>query len=100
MQPHRVASNSGVANSSAVTCVASKRSCPMQPLQRGLSFPLLKLDRFRTWRGHRLLWGILLGVVVFVAAVLWVHWDEHWFIYPEDAHFYGLTYLSEDELWP
>ncbi len=44
-------------------------------------------------------------VVLAVAALLlvgvatWVHTDDRWFLYGEDARFSGLHYLNGDELW-
>jgi cell division protein FtsQ len=63
------------------------------------------LPELRAWPLFRLLRarGFLLAVallVVAVATAAWVHTDERWFLYREDARFHGLTYLAEDELWP
>jgi cell division septal protein FtsQ len=57
------------------------------------SWPLWQLMRARWF----LFAGILLAVTVGLAT--WVHSDERWFLYREDARFSGLTYLREDELW-
>jgi cell division protein FtsQ len=56
-------------------------------------WPLYRLLRAR---------GFLLTVLLIVVAgatAAWVHTDDRWFLYREDARFGGLTYLTEDELW-
>lgn len=53
------------------------------------------------WRvvRSRVLW-ILLGMLVLIGGLmLWVSTDERWYVYREDIHFNGLTYLNPDELW-
>ena len=49
---------------------------------------------------NRWLWVALGLLAVAVAVVGWVHSDERFFLYTEDAQFNGLTYLKRDELWP
>lgn len=49
------------------------------------------------WRRLALLAALLLVVG---GLVTWVHSDDRWFLYREDAHFTGLTYLDAEELWP
>jgi cell division protein FtsQ len=39
------------------------------------------------------------ALIVLAGLVTWVHTDERWFLYREDARFDGLTYLDADELW-
>jgi cell division protein FtsQ len=53
------------------------------------------------WGLLRARWFLWVGIVVVAAAGLatWAHTDDRWFLYREDAHFSGLTYLNEDELW-
>lgn len=53
------------------------------------------------WRLLRARWLIfvVLLLIVVVGLAAWVHTDERWFLYREDARFSGLTYLTEDELW-
>lgn len=47
----------------------------------------------------RWLWVALALVAMAAAALVWVHTDERFFLYREDAQFNGLTYLDQDELW-
>ena len=62
------------------------------------------LPAFGAWEGWRTLrsrWFAILAAALIVLAglVAWVHTDDRWFLYREDARFQGLTYLNEDELW-
>lgn len=47
----------------------------------------------------RVLWLLVAVAGLVLAALTWVHSDERWFLYTEDATFTGLTYLARDELW-
>jgi cell division protein FtsQ len=53
------------------------------------------------WRLLRARGFLFVGILTVSAVGLatWLHSDERWFLYREDAHFSGLTYLNEDELW-
>lgn len=53
--------------------------------------------RMSEWQTSKLISALLLAVVV--ALVVWVHSDEQWFIYREQATFHGLTYVNADELY-
>jgi cell division protein FtsQ len=62
------------------------------------------LPAFGAWRGWRTLRtrtfaGLAVALIVLGGLVAWVHTDDRWFLYREDARFHGLTYLNEDELW-
>lgn len=53
------------------------------------------------WGWLRTRWTavLALALVVLAGSITWVHSDERWFLYREDAQFSGLTYLKADELW-
>jgi cell division protein FtsQ len=56
---------------------------------------------WESWRTLRSQPFVLLAAALIVLAglVTWVHVDERWFLYREDARFHGLAYLNVDELW-
>ena len=59
------------------------------------------LPAWRSWGGWRWLrtrWMALLvlALVVFGGLAGWMHSDERWFLYREDAQFRGLSYLEAD----
>jgi hypothetical protein len=60
-----------------------------------------RVDVGPVWRvlGSWWLWVAVTVVVVAGALLVWVHSDERFFLYTEDAQFNGLTYLDRDELW-
>jgi cell division protein FtsQ len=62
---------------------------------------LPQVSQWALWRFLRTRGVLVLGLLVVVAGALsvWVHSDERWFLYREDARFRGLAYLTEDELW-
>jgi cell division septal protein FtsQ len=62
---------------------------------------LPEVSSWAVWRLLRARWFIFVGLllVVMIGLAAWVHTDERWFLYREDARFSGLTYLTEDELW-
>jgi cell division protein FtsQ len=64
------------------------------------ALPALDFGRPLRWLARaRMVWLSLLVAVALAALVAWVHLDEYWFIYTEDAQFNNLTYLERDELW-
>ena len=64
------------------------------------TLPALDFGRPLRWLARaRMVWLSLLVAVVLGGLVAWVHLDEYWFIYTEDAQFNNLTYLERDELW-
>ena len=64
------------------------------------TLPALDFGRPLRWlAGARVVWLSLLVAVILGGLVAWVHLDEYWFIYTEDAQFNNLTYLERDELW-
>ncbi len=62
---------------------------------------LPEVSSWAVWRLLRARWFIFVGLllVVMIGMATWVHTDDRWFLYREDARFSGLTHLSEDELW-
>ena len=62
---------------------------------------LPEIGSWGLWRLLRARWFIFAGLLLAAAIALtaWVHTDDRWFLYREDARFSGLTYLAEDELW-
>jgi hypothetical protein len=62
---------------------------------------LPQVGNWALWRVLRARWFLFAGLLLVAAVGLaaWVHTDERWFLYREDAQFSGLTYLGEDELW-
>lgn len=47
----------------------------------------------------RLLWIAVAVVIVAGSLTAWVTLDERWYVYREDVHFNGLTYLDAEQLW-
>ena len=72
---------------------------PDAPVARRISLPHVDLSPMLGFVRSRLLWVVVLVVVAISALVAWVHTDDRWFIYREDVHFNGLSYLDADELW-
>ena len=72
---------------------------PDAPVARRISLPHVDLSPVLGFMRSRLLWVVVLVVVAISALVAWVHTDDRWFIYREDVHFNGLSYLDADELW-
>jgi len=72
---------------------------PDAPVARRISLPHVDLSPVLGFVRSRLLWVVVLVVVAISALVAWVHTDDRWFIYREDVHFNGLSYLDADELW-
>ena len=72
---------------------------PSTPAARRISLPAIDLSPVVRFVRSRLLWMTVLAVVAVAALVTWVHTDDRWFIYREDAYFNGLSYLNADELW-
>lgn len=72
---------------------ASRLSLPGRLPQARLALPPAG------WLRQRWLWISVLALGVLVALVAWAHLDDRWYIYRENAHFYGLTYLNADDLW-
>ncbi len=66
---------------------------------RRIAWPHIDLAPLLRFVRSRLLWVIVVLVVTLVGLVAWVHTDDRWFIYREDVHFNGLSYLDADELW-
>lgn len=72
---------------------------PDAPVARRIAWPEFDLSPALRFARNRLLWVSVLAVVALAALVAWVHTDDRWFIYHEDVHFNGLSYLDADELW-
>ena len=72
---------------------------PSTPAARRITLPAIDLSPVVRFVRSRLLWMTVLAVVAVAALVTWVHTDDRWFIYREDAYFNGLSYLDADELW-
>lgn len=66
---------------------------------RRIAWPHIDLAPLLRFVRSRLLWVIVVLVVTLVGLVAWMHTDDRWFIYREDVHFNGLSYLDADELW-
>ncbi len=47
----------------------------------------------------RWLWAVALVLVLVCTLAAWVYADERWYIYTEDVHFNGLSYIDREELW-
>jgi hypothetical protein len=73
---------------------------PDAPAGRG-RIPLPQVGGWPLWRllRSRALWLMAAAAAVVLAMLVWVHSDERWFLYTEDATFTGLTYLERGELW-
>lgn len=63
--------------------------------------PLPRLHLRPLWEllCSRLLWIVLAVLVVTGGLTAWVALDERWYVYREDVHFNGLSYLDAEELW-
>lgn len=76
---------------------------PSLPDGRRVALPqtLPRLDLHPLWAmlRSRLLWILLTVLIVVGGLTAWVALDERWYVYREDVHFNGLSYLSADELW-
>lgn len=53
------------------------------------------------WRvlRSRLLWIAIGVIVVSSGLVAWLSLDERWYVYRENVHFNGLSYLDAEDLW-
>ena len=64
------------------------------------ALPVIDWARPLRWLARaRLLWISLAVAAALAGLAAWVHLDEYWFIYTEDAQFNNLTYLDREELW-
>lgn len=67
------------------------------PLPRTL--PRLELRPLWALLRSRLLWIALALLAAVGGLTAWVALDERWYVYREDVHFNGLSYLDAETLW-
>lgn len=72
---------------------------PGLPETGGVALPRWDLAPLKRLAGSRLLWALLAVLVIAGGLTAWFALDERWYIYREDVHFNGLSYLEAEELW-
>jgi len=72
---------------------------PGIPTRGQVALPHIELGPLWRMLTSRLLW-IGIGLVAVVGGlVAWVALDERWYVYREDVHFNGLSYIDAEALW-
>jgi cell division protein FtsQ len=82
-----------------------RRMRPFESLLPSVSDqPQVRLPRVTfgpIWRvlRNRVLWIAVAVLVAISSVAAWVSLDERWYVYREDVHFNGLSYLDAEALW-
>lgn len=72
---------------------------PRLPETGSVALPHWDLTPLKRLVGSRLFWVLLATLAIVGGLTAWFALDERWYIYREDVHFNGLTYLDAEELW-